>query len=53
MITYISGGERSGKSSFAQELALQQTDQPIYLATAKIWDDSFRERVDRHQKDRD
>lgn len=53
MITYISGGERSGKSSFAQDLALQHSDQPVYLATAKVWDNSFKERVERHQKDRD
>ncbi|MGL1889788.1 MAG: bifunctional adenosylcobinamide kinase/adenosylcobinamide-phosphate guanylyltransferase [Reichenbachiella sp.] len=53
MITYISGGERSGKSSFAQKMALSITQTPYYLATAKIWDDDFKERVERHQSDRD
>jgi len=53
MITYISGGERSGKSSFAQNTALKLSNNPVYLATAKIWDNDFEERVKRHQSDRD
>lgn len=53
MIIFISGGERSGKSRYAQELALSKTDTPYYLATSKIWDDDFEERVKRHQQERD
>ncbi|MCV9385760.1 bifunctional adenosylcobinamide kinase/adenosylcobinamide-phosphate guanylyltransferase [Reichenbachiella ulvae] len=53
MITYISGGERSGKSRYAQDLALERTAKPIYLATAKKWDEEFEERISRHQSDRD
>ncbi|SMD38724.1 adenosylcobinamide kinase /adenosylcobinamide-phosphate guanylyltransferase [Reichenbachiella faecimaris] len=53
MITYISGGERSGKSSFAQKMALNLSDQPIYLATAKANDSHFEERIKRHQAERD
>ena len=53
MITYISGGERSGKSGFAQNLALELTNEPVYLATAKIWDSDFKARIARHQADRD
>lgn len=53
MIYYITGGERSGKSSYAQSLALTLSDTPVYLATARIWDDDFRERVNRHLADRD
>lgn len=53
MIHLITGGERSGKSGYAQELALSLTDKPVYLATAKIWDEGFQERVNRHQADRD
>jgi adenosylcobinamide kinase/adenosylcobinamide-phosphate guanylyltransferase len=52
-ITYISGGERSGKSSFAQKLALEQSNNPVYLATAKVLDKDFKQRVERHQSDRD
>lgn len=53
MIYYISGGERSGKSSYAQKLAESLSDTPIYLATSRIWDDDFQQRVDRHISDRD
>ncbi len=52
-ITFITGGARSGKSSFAQRLAEQQSDSPVYLATARIWDEDFVQRVKRHQDDRD
>ncbi|MEL7003087.1 MAG: bifunctional adenosylcobinamide kinase/adenosylcobinamide-phosphate guanylyltransferase [Bacteroidota bacterium] len=53
MIHLITGGERSGKTSYAQSLALSLTDKPVYLATAKIWDEDFKERVDRHKSERD
>jgi adenosylcobinamide kinase/adenosylcobinamide-phosphate guanylyltransferase len=52
MMIYVSGGVRSGKSAYAQQRALQLTSQPVYIATAKIWDDDFRHRVKRHQNDR-
>lgn len=48
----ITGGERSGKSSYAERLALADSPNPIYLATARIWDDEFRERVRLHQERR-
>ncbi|MCZ2986566.1 bifunctional adenosylcobinamide kinase/adenosylcobinamide-phosphate guanylyltransferase, partial [Acinetobacter baumannii] len=32
MIYLITGGERSGKSGYAQELALELTNTPIYVA---------------------
>lgn len=51
-ITFITGGARSGKSSYAQKLAESQSEYPVYLATARIWDDNFRQRIERHQKDR-
>src|SRR5258708_22407621 len=50
---FITGGARSGKSRYAQQLALQQSDNPVYVATARIWDAEFRQRVDRHRHDRD
>ena len=53
MIYYITGGERSGKSSYAQNLALQLTNTPIYLATSRVWDEDHRKRIDRHINDRD
>ena len=53
MIYFITGGERSGKSSFAQKLAEELSDAPYYIATARIWDDDFKKRVERHQSVRD
>ena len=52
-IIYITGGERSGKSSFAQKKGLELSTHPIYLATARIWDSDFKKRVEHHQQDRD
>lgn len=48
----ITGGARSGKSKHAEKLALTLSDNPVYLATARIWDDEFKQRVLRHQRDR-
>lgn len=48
-IILITGGQRSGKSSKAESLALSLSDHPVYVATAHIWDDEFRERVRKHQ----
>ena len=51
-IILITGGQRSGKSTKAEELALSLSDNPVYLATAHIWDEEFRERVRKHQERR-
>ncbi|WP_291145068.1 bifunctional adenosylcobinamide kinase/adenosylcobinamide-phosphate guanylyltransferase [Flavobacterium sp. UBA7680] len=53
MIYLITGGERSGKSSYAQNLALRLSNSPIYVATARKWDSDFQNRIDRHQQERD
>lgn len=49
----ITGGQRSGKSTYAEQLALQLAagEQAVYMATAKIWDQEFAHRVQLH-KDR-
>ena len=51
-IILIAGGTRSGKSSMAEKMALSLSPNPIYLATARIWDEEFRQRVLRHQQNR-
>ncbi len=51
-IILITGGQRSGKSTQAERLALSLSPNPVYLATAHIWDDEFRERVRIHQQRR-
>ncbi len=53
MLYYITGGERSGKSSYAQNLALQLSTSPYYLATSRIWDENHRQRIQRHHQERD
>ena len=51
-IILITGGQRSGKSSQAEQMALGLSEHPVYVATAHIWDDEFRERVRKHQERR-
>lgn len=51
-VILITGGQRSGKSTHAEQLALSLSPNPVYLATAHIWDDEFRQRVRRHQERR-
>ncbi len=53
MIYFITGGERSGKSHYAQELGLKLSANPVYLATAKQWDGDFQKRIARHRAERD
>lgn len=51
-IILITGGQRSGKSQHAEQLALSLSATPVYMATAHIWDDEFRHRVELHQERR-
>ena len=51
-IILITGGQRSGKSVYAENLALSLSPSPIYLATAHIWDEEFKIRVKKHQERR-
>ena len=51
-IIYISGGQRSGKSEFAEKLALRYSDNPIYIATSRIWDAEHGARIKTHQERR-
>ena len=51
-IILITGGERSGKSIYAEQLALSFSPTPVYLATAHIWDEEFRQRVKIHRERR-
>lgn len=51
-IVFITGGQRSGKSRFAQSLASLVGPNPLYLATSRVWDEDFRKRIARHQSDR-
>ncbi|MFO7952513.1 MAG: bifunctional adenosylcobinamide kinase/adenosylcobinamide-phosphate guanylyltransferase [Bacillota bacterium] len=51
-LVLITGGARSGKSTFAENLAVNSGKPVIYLATARVEDEEMRERVNVHQKRR-
>ncbi|QIK54772.1 bifunctional adenosylcobinamide kinase/adenosylcobinamide-phosphate guanylyltransferase [Dysgonomonas sp. HDW5A] len=51
-IIFITGGQRSGKSSYAQQIALSLSENPVYLATSRIWDEEHQKRIERHKADR-
>lgn len=51
-VTLITGGQRSGKSRFAQETALSRSEHPVYLATSRPWDEEHQARIRRHRSDR-
>jgi len=53
MIYFITGGVRSGKSKYAMRFALDLSPHPVYIATARRWDDDFQKRISRHLADRD
>jgi adenosylcobinamide kinase / adenosylcobinamide-phosphate guanylyltransferase len=50
-ITFITGGARSGKSSFAESL-LRGKDDVLYIATALPFDGEMEERIKKHREER-
>jgi adenosylcobinamide kinase / adenosylcobinamide-phosphate guanylyltransferase len=48
-LVLVTGGVRSGKSTFAERLAEESGKNIVYLATARVEDAEMRERVDQHQ----
>lgn len=51
MIALVTGGARSGKSRFAENLYKGKKD-VVYIATSKVCDDEMQERVKLHQQTR-
>jgi adenosylcobinamide kinase/adenosylcobinamide-phosphate guanylyltransferase len=49
---FISGGARSGKSRFAQELASGMNRKVLFVATAEPLDIDMKARIEKHQADR-
>ncbi len=48
----VLGGARSGKTAFAERLALHAGSKPAYLATATVLDGEMRDRVTSHRSSR-
>ena len=50
-IIYITGGAKSGKSKFAEELAMKKGKR-VYVATSIPFDNEMKNRVKRHKEQR-
>jgi len=48
-ITLVTGGIASGKSAWAERLALSSALSPVYIATAQALDDEMRAKIARHK----
>ncbi len=51
-ITLILGGARSGKSHYAQQLAMELGDKVLFIATGEALDEEMQARIAEHKKDR-
>ena len=49
MMTLVSGGAASGKSEYAEAIAVAHGGPLVYLATMQIWGEEDRRRVERHR----
>lgn len=48
----VTGGARSGKSTFAENLAKELGDNVLYVATAQQTDDEMKQRIEKHRERR-
>ncbi len=48
-IILCSGGARSGKSEFAEQLALSKQGRKAYIATGQAFDEEMKDRIKKHQ----
>ena len=51
-LTLVTGGARSGKSRYAEDLARQGSQPILYVATAEAFDDEMRARITEHRRRR-
>lgn len=52
-IIVVTGGSRSGKSEFAEQLVLSISERCAYIATAEVLDEEMHLRVEQHKSRRD
>lgn len=53
MSVLITGGARSGKSSFAEKWCMRQGHETVYIATGQAFDGEMRRRIDKHRDRRE
>lgn len=53
MSILVTGGARSGKSSFAERLTLSLAGEAIYVATGQAFDEEMQARIDLHRQQRE
>jgi adenosylcobinamide kinase/adenosylcobinamide-phosphate guanylyltransferase len=51
-VTLVTGGARSGKSNFAEELCKKKSSKVSYIATAIPFDDGMKDRIKKHKDQR-
>ncbi|MGL4912243.1 MAG: bifunctional adenosylcobinamide kinase/adenosylcobinamide-phosphate guanylyltransferase, partial [Romboutsia sp.] len=51
-IIMVTGGARSGKSSFAEQLCIDRNNDTAYIATSIPFDDEMKDRVQKHKESR-
>ncbi len=51
-IILVTGGARSGKSSFAEQLCIDRNNSTAYIATSIPFDDEMKDRVKKHKDSR-
>jgi adenosylcobinamide kinase/adenosylcobinamide-phosphate guanylyltransferase len=52
MIIFVTGGARSGKSTFAQEMAENIEGKRLFIATAEAFDEEMKKRILKHKEQR-
>jgi adenosylcobinamide kinase/adenosylcobinamide-phosphate guanylyltransferase len=53
MLILVTGGARSGKSKFAEQYIQHLGAKAVYIATAQIYDEEMKQRMEQHQRRRD
>jgi adenosylcobinamide kinase/adenosylcobinamide-phosphate guanylyltransferase len=49
MVILVTGGARSGKSKFAEKYTMFLAGEAVYIATAQIYDEEMKQRMEMHQ----